>query len=633
MLHDFGFLLLQEPTVSFEIIDGSVAHTLAGINIELQAAQVQLSESPWKHMFPVLSEASASVVLDTTLDPRFSSQSYVVNSPYLRFMAFCPVYFEDIVLGGIFVASTVPKSEFPVGKLEILTSFSRILSEIIACEAKRRRKEECKYLEVLTSWPRSLLEPFQNIVASFRDIDDAVYKLLSLKSVSTEVKDESEESMESMSRFLAESHVRLDVLRALGMMLREFLAFVESANTGSASRGLKPIKFSGLISKINEAVIDFGCEKNFNLTIDQTAESLVTVSTFVDTIGAIFRCMFSFLDMSEVALNVLCVVVVDRLDFNDCVNSEASSVAGYLCFEFVATGTYIPSESFASLWGKENENSGAEKGEADCPTDMFLQFAWIEQMLVRLGGGISRPENNDRDKKELNSCLSVSIWFPCQIGRSELVRSKEILLNSLKEFRDTPRSPVIEMSNFSFAPSDLIDKGSSVPVHHAVLVIDDSVLVQKVFMKIFGSLGIECEVASNGVSGLELMKTRHFDIVFVDFIMPEQGGVSTIQLFSEWRMNKLYSSMFVTGSDSNKMSDLSSFDDPLLIVGMSGTFDEVAVQEGFRNGIRVFLMKPVTKDKCKQIYDAKIQGTLNTEYAGRQLSDLPHNFDVTTTVT
>ena len=83
--------------------------------------------------------------------------------------------------------------------------------------------------------------------------------------------------------------------------------------------------------------------------------------------------------------------------------------------------------------------------------------------------------------------------------------------------------------------------------------------------------------------------------------------------------------MFITGAGMQDISESSSFDDPLLIVGMSGSYDGPAIQEGFRNGMKVFLMKPVSREKCNRIYEAKIGGELNTEYGGRQLSDILEN--------
>jgi CheY-like chemotaxis protein len=563
-------------------------------------------------------------VLDAMQDARCSGRSD--SSP--RFFCSSPLHLRGVIIGAITLLNPAPKISFPMAHIELLSSFGRIVTEIISCEANRRKSQELKYLEVLNSWPRNLTGAFDTVLSSFRGMDSNMYKVLSLLSGSDEGKQATEQSLEALSQGLAEVHVRLDVMCAVGQMLRELMAYSKAPDgTDLSFFGLRNIAFSQLMVDINNAVEDFGCDKNFKLTIDPTAESLLTIKTFPDTIGAIFRCLFSFFDQSRIMLNALCAVIVDQLDFHSCMASEDISVCGQLCFEFVAAGAYIPSPSFAALWGQETTDEAID-GEIDCPKSMAEQFTWLRGLIVRLGGGMSSPTNTEEDAVKYNSCVSVSIWFPCNFDKAELIRSKEILLNytaprsTLK--KSLPGTPRNRERSISIPPSAMVEEKVPAPPHHAVLVIDDSILVQKMFKRVFKNLGIECDVASNGFIGLALMKTRHFDIVFVDFIMPEQGGVSTIQMFSEWRMNKLYSGMFVTGTDVQDTSEIStSGDDPLLIVGISGTYDQTSVQDGFRNGIRVFLMKPVSQAKCKEIYDAKIGGLLSTEYAGMKFSDLP----------
>jgi CheY-like chemotaxis protein len=609
------------------MIGQDTEYIMASNNVAPRITQTKRCESAWDKIFPLISDATTAIILDTLEDARFSDCLFVVGPPYLRSLVFCPLYYQDIVIGWLTLGDTSRKTSFSMAQIELLSSFGRIVTEIISCEAKQRRDHEIKFLEVLNSWPRNLSGSFESILSSFRGVDSNIYNVLALLSDYGDEKAATEQSLEGLSQSLAEMHVSLDVMSAVGMMMRDLMSYCEATalEVGSPSAGLKKAAFSQLITDINTAVEDFGCDQNFKLTIDPTAESLVTIKTFPDSIVSMFRCLFSFFDQSRIMLNTLCVVVVDQLDFRSCINSDCSSVSGQLCFEFVANGAFVPSSSFGALWGQETDEETTEGGEIDCPDLMAAQFAWLRGVILRLGGGMSSPTNTEEDRAKYNSCVSVSIWFPCFFEKAELIRSKEILLNYSAP-TVCSLSPLREEAVFSIAPSD-ISPAVEAPPHHAVLVIDDSILVQKMFKRVFQSLGIECEVASNGFIGLALMKTRHFDIVFVDFIMPEQGGVSTIQMFSEWRMNKLYSGMFVTGADVQEMSEISSVDDPLLIVGMSGTYDHASVMDGFRNGIRVFLMKPVSRDKCKEIYDAKLGGLLRTEYAGRQLSDLPDDID------
>lgn len=605
-------------------------YTLAS-TIAKEFHQVKRSDSVWSKMFPVFSESTTVVVQDTFLDERFTGSPFVHGPPYVRFMCISPLFYQDIVIGGVYLVGKQPQ-QFPLSKTETLASFCRIVTEIITCESVHQRNSDVRYHRALHSWPRSLSGVCNSLLSAFHRVDGTIFKLLALIPASEEEQDMADGTMEEFSLALGELNVRLDVVNSIGDMMQELVAYSEVTSNGPNIPGLKSTTFSDLIGNINTAVSSFGCEDNFDLSVDQTAKSINKISTFSSTIIAVFRCLFSFFDQSRVMLNVLCVVLVDQLDFQGAINSDVSTMSGQLCFEFVANGDYVYSTSFASLWSQEPSDRLIDCHEMDCPTCLSDQFDWLREVVVRMGGGMSVPTNNEEDKEKYKSCVSVSIWFPCMFEKEDLLRSKEILLNSAQSmpFKESPLSPVLEDSNCLIAPSDLMSIPEGVhETHHAVLVIDDSILVQKMFKKIFDNLGIDCEVASNGKSGLELMKSKHFDIVFVDFIMPEQGGVSTIQMFNEWRMNKLYSGMYVTDVDASDDADINSVDDPLLIVGISGTYDGPSVHEGFRNGVRVFLMKPVSMSKCKAIYDAKISGQLNTEYAGKKLSDIPDDDKVT----
>ena len=46
--------------------------------------------------------------------------------------------------------------------------------------------------------------------------------------------------------------------------------------------------------------------------------------------------------------------------------------------------------------------------------------------------------------------------------------------------------------------------------------------------------GCEVTIASNGKLGLKYMKSKQFDVCFIDFLMPVMMGVETIVEFRRW---------------------------------------------------------------------------------------------------
>jgi len=56
------------------------------------------------------------------------------------------------------------------------------------------------------------------------------------------------------------------------------------------------------------------------------------------------------------------------------------------------------------------------------------------------------------------------------------------------------------------------------------LVLEDRLVNQTVIQKQLKQLGVECDLAPNGVKGLEKVEEKHFDIILCDCSMPEMNG-------------------------------------------------------------------------------------------------------------
>jgi DNA-binding NtrC family response regulator len=62
----------------------------------------------------------------------------------------------------------------------------------------------------------------------------------------------------------------------------------------------------------------------------------------------------------------------------------------------------------------------------------------------------------------------------------------------------------------------------------SILVIDDEESIRLILRKVLEGSGHHVEEASNGVEGLALIKEKRFDLVFLDVVMPEKGGLETL---------------------------------------------------------------------------------------------------------
>lgn len=59
------------------------------------------------------------------------------------------------------------------------------------------------------------------------------------------------------------------------------------------------------------------------------------------------------------------------------------------------------------------------------------------------------------------------------------------------------------------------------------LIVDDSMINLKVEKRILETLGLEVDIVLSGKECLEKVKITHYDIIFMDIMMPEMDGVET----------------------------------------------------------------------------------------------------------
>jgi signal transduction histidine kinase/two-component SAPR family response regulator len=67
----------------------------------------------------------------------------------------------------------------------------------------------------------------------------------------------------------------------------------------------------------------------------------------------------------------------------------------------------------------------------------------------------------------------------------------------------------------------------------SILLCEDNAINQKVAARILKQLGYTCDLAANGREGLEALDRRHYDLVFMDLMMPEMDGLTATRAIRE----------------------------------------------------------------------------------------------------
>ena len=135
------------------------------------------------------------------------------------------------------------------------------------------------------------------------------------------------------------------------------------------------------------------------------------------------------------------------------------------------------------------------------------------------------------------------------------------------------------------ADNKQIDDYKYVPMFEApdacVLVVDDNKMNRKVFKALLSKTKIQVEEASSGIECLKMVREKHYDIIFMDHMMPEMDGLEAYQKMKE-------------------MVDYPCKKTPVVIVtanAVIGSKDRYIIKEGFR----AYLSKPIDYRKLEKV--------------------------------
>ncbi|MCH5264663.1 MAG: response regulator [Lachnospiraceae bacterium] len=118
-----------------------------------------------------------------------------------------------------------------------------------------------------------------------------------------------------------------------------------------------------------------------------------------------------------------------------------------------------------------------------------------------------------------------------------------------------------------------------------VLVTDDNAMNRKVFINLLKSTGITTEEASCGMECIERTKKKHYDIIFLDHMMPDLDGIETLHRILQDNDNPCRTSPIIALTAN-------------AIVGAK----EMYLSEGFHD----FLSKPIDPDELEKMIMNKL---------------------------
>ena len=141
-------------------------------------------------------------------------------------------------------------------------------------------------------------------------------------------------------------------------------------------------------------------------------------------------------------------------------------------------------------------------------------------------------------------------------------------------------------------------------VQRRILVVDDSVLIQKATKRSLEREGYIVDVAANGYECLKMINfaVKKYDLILLDLNMPIMDGLETVSRLREQERKNRF------GYDSEDSSDAdcqcpngNTVVQANIVVGFSGNSDEGTKTEALEAGMDAFLSKPLRPDDLRAL--------------------------------
>lgn len=94
-----------------------------------------------------------------------------------------------------------------------------------------------------------------------------------------------------------------------------------------------------------------------------------------------------------------------------------------------------------------------------------------------------------------------------------------------------PTSPImINQGTSATGGPDIPSLRSNKRAPYRILVVDDDVSIRQLNTEVLIRFGYEVDEAVDGAAGLKALKTKHYDLVITDHLMPKVTGVEMIKM-------------------------------------------------------------------------------------------------------
>ncbi|MCB0390577.1 MAG: response regulator [Bdellovibrionales bacterium] len=197
---------------------------------------------------------------------------------------------------------------------------------------------------------------------------------------------------------------------------------------------------------------------------------------------------------------------------------------------FVKNETLISSlDVFMNKWLNSNKIVSKLTGEGN------LEFSNLDVLFVE--GALWKTLPTTKVQDIIKNCIENKVKLILTILPSDIVdfESKANMFNAVKgTFLTKPITPIkllqaLNKEDYLFTKQQLPKRKIEKSGKGRVLVAEDNLINQQVAKAMLEVLGLDVEIASNGVEALDLSLVKKFDIIFMDCQMPVMDGYSVTE--------------------------------------------------------------------------------------------------------
>ena len=122
-------------------------------------------------------------------------------------------------------------------------------------------------------------------------------------------------------------------------------------------------------------------------------------------------------------------------------------------------------------------------------------------------------------------------------------------------FRDLCSLLNIEIQAYHEEDKEVVEKKLIVEKDLKILLVEDNLINQKVASAMLKNLGYSSKAAANGIIALQMMSEEKFDLVFMDYQMPEMDGYETTVRIRNGHSGKSMENIPIIAMTANAMTE------------------------------------------------------------------------------